>query len=135
MHSGCPQQRLCDAVVQLACEASALVVHGNLSGLVGGLDDTGFGRSSLGRLRVGLQPPGDSPHGCDWLAPGVDDGAAHWSGSRPGDALAVRALMDATAEYQQSSILAGAEWIGRAPARAPSEAIGLVVVARTIAVE
>jgi hypothetical protein len=63
-----------DAVVQLTGKTLALVVHGNL----GGLDE-------IGVQRVCGPPPGDlSYRGMrsnthDWIAPGIQGGAAHVS--------------------------------------------------------
>jgi hypothetical protein len=108
---------------------------------VGGLDEIAFGQSSLGTLRVCVASPGDLPHRCaccdtrDSIAPGVQGGAAHWSGSRAEVVLPVQALLEATAEDKQASVLAGVERVRHACPRPPSEAIWLVVVACAIAVK
>src|SRR5712691_983093 len=108
---------------------------------MGGLDEVALRQSSIEPLRVCVESPGGLPHGSaccdtrDWIAPGSQGGAVHWSGSRAEVVQAVESLLDAAAEHQQARVLARVERVGHARARPPAEAIGLVVVALAVAVK
>src|SRR5713226_4344391 len=68
------KQCLCDAVVQLACKAQALVMHGSLWGPLGGHAGIAFFLRVFGTSHECLEPPGDLPNGSaccdahDWIA-------------------------------------------------------------------